>query len=490
MAQQTALMVVSSSLRFADSLVSRVQHDGTEKSAWRTCLFFYSQAAFRLNRSLDSSLGSTADDVQTWLSAAASNIRACHGGFFDVNVTSDIFPLVMLNNVTELISNCLAVNFGFLRQEGIRREGVIKKFSERELLAEKLLLGKTRLHAFGKAAFEFLPETQSQTDKVLKKDGALMKRADCVVAQDGSGNFRTIREALQAAGRRTRRISDFVIRVKQGVYSEIVEVRQSNIVLIGDGVGKTVVTGNRRVADGFTLYESATFKVSGDGFKAVGMTFENTAGVAAGQAVAMASTADRSVFYRCSFKGYQDTLLAQSNRQFYKNCQIYGTVDFIFGNAAAVFQDCTIHLRKPQPGGGLVVTAQDRNGPHENTGFTIHRGRVMAAPDLAPFPQIKAFLGRPWGDFSRTVYLRSTLDTLVDPAGWLAWGGAPPRRCDTLDYGEFENHGTGASTHRRVKWRGYRVIRDRRTAEAYDVDRLINGKVWLPGTGVPFDADF
>ncbi|KAL1802012.1 hypothetical protein ACET3Z_030659 [Daucus carota] len=451
MTQQTALMEVSSLLRFAESLVSRVQHNGTEGSAWRTCLFFYSQAAFRLNRSLDSSLGSTADDVQTWLSAAASNIRACHGGFFDVNVTSDIFPLVMLNNVTELISNCLAVNFGFMQQEeGIKHEGVIK---------------------------------------VLKKDGALMKRADCVVAQDGSGNFRTIREALQAAGRRTRRNSDFVIRVKRGVYSEIVEVRQSNIVLIGDGVDKTVVTGNRRVADGFTLYESATFKVSGDGFKAVGMTFENTAGVAAGQAVAMASTADRSVFYRCSFKGYQDTLLAQSNRHFYKNCQIYGTVDFIFGNAAAVFQDCTIHLRKPQPGGGLVVTAQDRNGPHENTGFTIHRGRVMAAPDLAPFPQIKAFLGRPWGDFSRTVYLRSTLDTLVDPAGWLAWGGAPPRRCDTLDYGEFENHGAGASTHRRVKWRGYRVIRDRRTAETYDVDRLINGKVWLPGTGVPFDAD-
>ena len=127
MAQQTALMEVSSSLRFADSLVSRVQHDGTERSVWRTCLFFYSQAAFRLNRSLDSSLGSTADDVQTWLSAAASNIRACHGGFFDVNVTSDIFPLVMLNNVTELISNCLAVNFGFMQQEeGIRHEGVIK----------------------------------------------------------------------------------------------------------------------------------------------------------------------------------------------------------------------------------------------------------------------------------------------------------------------------------------------------------------------------
>lgn len=200
----------------------------------------------------------------------------------------------------------------------------------------------------------------------------------------------------------------------------------------------------------------------------------------------MASSADRSVFYNCSFKGYQDTLYAESNRQFYKNCQIYGTVDFIFGSAGAVFQDCTIYVRKPIPGSGLVVTAHARNDPHENTGITIHRGRVMAAPELTP--QYKAFLGRPWTDFSRTVYLRCTIDDLVDPAGWMTWKGAPLSRYSTVDYGEFQNNGTGASTDRRVKWPGYHVIDDLRTAEIYDVTSLINGELWLPSTGVPFDA--
>lgn len=229
-------------------------------------------------------------------------------------------------------------------------------------------------------------------------------------------------------------------------------------------------------------------EVSGDGFKAIGITFENTAGVAANQAVAVASTSDRSVFYNCAFKAYQDTLYVQSNRQFYKNCQIFGTVDFIFGNAGAVFQDCTIYARKPITQGGLVVTAQGRNSPHENTGITIHRGRIMAAQELIPFPQYKAFLGRPWGDFSRTVYLRSSIDNLVDPAGWLTWEGAPVSRYSTLDYGEFQNNGAGASTDRRVKWPGYHVIHDIRIAENYDVTALINGQLWLPATGVPFDA--
>ncbi|KAK1402434.1 Pectinesterase [Heracleum sosnowskyi] len=120
----------------------------------------------------------------------------------------------------------------------------------------------------------------------------------------------------------------------------------SNIVLIGDGIDKTVIIGNRRLSNGYTLNDCAIFKVSGDGFKAIGITFENTAGVAANQSVAMASSADRSVFYNCAFKAYQDTLYAQSNRQFYKKCQIYGTLDFIFGNAGAVFQDCKIYVRK------------------------------------------------------------------------------------------------------------------------------------------------
>lgn len=96
--------------------------------------------------------------------------------------------------------------------------------------------------------------------------------------------------------------------------------------------------------------------VSGDGFWARDMTFENTAGPAKEQAVALRVSSDLSAFYRCSFRGYQDTLLLHSQRQFYRDCDIYGTVDYIFGNAAAVLQNCNIFVRKPLHGHGIMIT--------------------------------------------------------------------------------------------------------------------------------------
>ncbi|XP_074379722.1 pectinesterase-like [Apium graveolens] len=447
-AEETALQEVSSALQSIKSLEPKVASNA-ELSAWTTCLVFYDLAVYRLNKTLDTTISSTPDDIQTWLSAAATNIRTCNDGFSHLNVTHNIYPLVISNNVTQLIRNCLAVNYVNTQN----REDMIHD------------------------AFSM---------NISRKYPSLSLRADCVVAQDGSGNYRTISQALSASARRTR--THFVIHVKQGIYNEIVTVTQQNIVLIGDGTDKTVITGNRRLEDGLTLYACASFKVTGDGFKAFLITFQNSAGDT-GQAVAVASSSDCSVFYYCAFKGYQDTLYVSSNRQFYKKCQIDGTVDFIFGNAAAVFQDCTIFVQKPKPGGGLVVTAQDRDHPHDNTGITIHKCTLMRAPELRPFPQYKAFLGRPWSDFARTAYLRSSMTDLVDPAGWMTWQGASPSRYQTVDYGEFQNYGAGASTDRRVKWAGYHVIRDIRTAAAYDVTNLINGNLWLPATGVPFDAD-
>lgn len=226
--------------------------------------------------------------------------------------------------------------------------------------------------------------------------------------------------------------------------------------------------------------------MGGPGFIAKDMTFENTAGVDKGPAVAFASASDRSVFYRCSFKGYQDTLHVHSQRQFYRKCQIWGTVDFIFGNAAVVFQKCHIYVRKPPPGGGLVITAQGRSTPHENTGISIQNSRIMAAPELAPLLKIyKAYLGRPWEDYSRTIFLQSFLGALVHPAGWLQW---PGHRLNSIYYGEYNNTGPGSSTKGRVRWHGYQIIRDTTTANRFTVASMIMGQKWLPGTGVPFTS--
>lgn len=227
--------------------------------------------------------------------------------------------------------------------------------------------------------------------------------------------------------------------------------------------------------------------VAADGFIARGITFRNTAGPQNHQAVALLSEADLSVFYRCGFEGYQDTLYVHSQRQFYKECYIYGTVDFIFGNAAVVFQNCMIYARKPIIGQQNTVTAQGRTDPNQNTGISIHNSRIMAAPELVPvLSSVQTYLGRPWKEYSRTVYLQCYLDTLVNPAGWLEWNGN--FALNTLYYGEYKNTGPRSSTSRRVKWGGYHVITSASVASKFTVENFIAGRSWLPATGVPFVA--
>lgn len=228
--------------------------------------------------------------------------------------------------------------------------------------------------------------------------------------------------------------------------------------------------------------------VTADGFIARGIGFRNTAGPQNHQAVALRSGSDLSVFYRCGFQGYQDTLYVHSQRQFYRECYIYGTVDFIFGNAAVVLQNCMIYARRPMSGQKNTVTAQGRTDPNQNTGISIHNSRVMAAPDLVPvLGSVKSYLGRPWKEYSRTVYMQCYFESLVDPEGWLPWSGS--FALDTLYYGEYRNFGPGSSTSGRVNWKGYRVIQSSTEASQFTVANFIAGRSWLPATGVPFTAN-
>lgn len=225
--------------------------------------------------------------------------------------------------------------------------------------------------------------------------------------------------------------------------------------------------------------------VSADGFWARDMTFENTAGPAKHQAVALRVGSDLSVFYRCSFRGYQDTLFVLSQRQFYRDCHIYGTIDFIFGNAAAVLQNCDIHVRRPMGQQSNMITAQGRTDPNQNTGISIHASRVTPALDFQDVKgSFRTFLGRPWQKFSRTVFMKTDLDGLIDPRGWKEWSGG--FALSTLYYGEHMNYGKGAVTSGRVKWPGFHVLRNPSDADPFTVQRFIQGETWIPGTGVPF----
>ncbi|CAN6468681.1 unnamed protein product [Victoria cruziana] len=314
---------------------------------------------------------------------------------------------------------------------------------------------------------------------------ALQTVGSVVVAKDGSGKYRTIGEAIAAAPANTGSNGYYVINVKAGLYQEYVTIPKSKkyIMLVGDGIGKTIITGNRNVVDGSTTFNSATLAVLGEGFVAIGITVRNTAGPAKHQAVAVRNGADLSTFYKCSFEGYQDTLYTYSMRQFFRECDIYGTVDFIFGNAAVVFQNCNIYARLPMSKQFNTVTAQGRSDPNQNTGISIINCNVAAASDLAGHSDVRTYLGRPWKQYSRTVFIQSNLGSLINPAGWAPWSGDFALK--TLYYGEYNNRGPGAATGGRVKWAGFHVMSSS-DASRFTVSNFIQGGNWLPKTTVPF----
>nr|CAD1837397.1 unnamed protein product [Ananas comosus var. bracteatus] len=413
-------------------------------AAWADCRQLYGSTVRLLTQSAAPTAGS-----QSRLSAAAASLRACRRGFAELGLSA-AWPASPFSgtNLSESVSNLLAVNAALAPP--VDSGG----FLSRRLLQQH----------FSAAA----------TD------------ADVVVAKDGSGDYRTISEAIAAAAAAAAaRRKRFVIYVKEGVYDENVRVTYDvpNLVMIGDGVDRTVVTGSRSVGDGSTTYSSATFSVAGDGFIVRGITFENTAGPQMYQAVAACVESDLAVFYQCSFRGYQDTLYVFSRRQFYRECDIYGTIDFVFGDAAAILQSCNLYIRRPLDGQMNSVTAQGRSDPNENTGIIVHGSVVAAAADLrAVSGAFKSYLGRPWGSYSRTVFMKTLMDGSIDPAGWLPWSGS--FGLNTLYYGEYLNSGAGADTSRRVRWPGYHVMS---TVEAlqFAVRTFLAGGAWIVAAGVP-----
>ncbi|XP_075673152.1 putative pectinesterase/pectinesterase inhibitor 12 [Castanea sativa] len=308
------------------------------------------------------------------------------------------------------------------------------------------------------------------------------------VATDRTGNFTTITDAINFAPNNSYN-ERTIIYVKQGVYEENVEIPdyKPNIVLIGDGADVTLITGNRSMGDGWTTFSSATLAVSGDGFLARDISIENKAGAKKYQAVALRINADLAALYRCSISGFQDTLYVHSFRQFYRECDILGTIDFIFGNAAVVFQGCNIVSRMPMPGQFTVITAQSRDTLDENTGISFQNCSILATNDLySNSSSVKSYLGRPWRVYAQTVYLESYIDNFIDPAGWTQWNSDDDQGLDTLYYGEYDNYGPGSSTDDRVTWPGYHVM-DISDAYNFTVSKFITGDEWLDSTSFPYD---
>ena len=194
--------------------------------------------------------------------------------------------------------------------------------------------------------------------------------------------------------------------------------------------------------------------MSGDGFLARDIYIENKAGAEKHKAVALRVNADFVALYRCFINGFEDTLYVHSFRQFYRECDIVGTIDFIFGNAAAVFQGCNIFSKMPMSSQFTVITAQSRDSPDEDTGISFQNCSILKLNDLSSSSSgVKSYLGRPWGAYSRTVYLNSYIDDFIDPAGWMqSFDDDDIQELNTLYYGEYGNYGPGSLTDDRVTW--------------------------------------
>ncbi|KAL8101003.1 putative pectinesterase/pectinesterase inhibitor 7 [Apium graveolens] len=425
------------------------------------------------------------DNVHTLMSSVLTNTQTCLDGLEEAasSWSSKDGVLIPLVNATKLYSVSLSL---FKRGWVPKTRSVSVSHTPR----------KRGAFVNGRFPFKMVGQNKASVEKIggrkLLQDGGgeyIVVSAIVVVSQDGTGDFLTINEALTLAPNKTA-ASDgyFVIYVTAGVYEEYVSIPKNNryVMMIGDGINQTVITGNRSTTDGFTTFNTATFAVVGPGFVAVNITFRNTAGGENHQAVAMRSGADMSTFYSCSFEGYQDTLYPHSNRQFYTECDIYGTVDFIFGNGAAVLQDCNIYPRLPLSNQFNAITAQGRSDINQNTGISIQNCNIRAADDLASSSGgTQTYLGRPWKLYSRTIYMQSFMDSLINPVGWREWSGT--FALDTLYYAEFSNTGPGSDTSGRVTWTGYRNINET-DAAAFTVSSFISGDNWLPLTGVPYSS--
>ncbi|CDY68790.1 BnaAnng28400D [Brassica napus] len=400
--------------------------------------------------------------VKVWLSATITHEQTCIDGFKGTKGDAGETIKKALKTAVQLTHNALAMVTEMSNYLGQMQ---FTELSSRRLLAQEPSWVDGRVR-------RLLTAPLSEV------------KPDMVVAQDGSGQYKTISEAMQNVPKNKN--VTFVVYIKTGVYKEFVQVDRtmSDLVFIGDGPDKTVITGEKSFQDGITTYRTATVAIIGDRFIAKNMGFQNTAGAAKHQAVGIRVLSDQSIFYNCRFDGYQDTLYAHSHRQFYRDCTISGTIDFLFGDAAAVFQNCILLVRKPLPNQACPITAHGREDPKETTGFVLQGCTIAGEADyLAVKETSKAYLGRPWKAYSKTIIMDTFIPDFIAAEGWQQWKGN--FGIDTLFYSEARNTGPGAGVTGRVTWPGIKKLSDEDIL-GYTPAKYIQGDEWIPSKGVPY----
>ncbi len=302
------------------------------------------------------------------------------------------------------------------------------------------------------------------------------------VAQDGSGNYKSIQEAVNSV--RDLGEEEVKIYIKNGIYKEklIIPSWKTKIALIGESAENTIITSNdysgKPNPDGkdqfgnvkFSTYTSFTVLVQGNDIHLENLNIINSAG-RVGQAVALHVEGDRFTAKNCSFRGNQDTLYAaiENSRQYYLNCYIEGTTDFIFGKATVVFQNCTIKSLSDS-----YITAASTSA-QQKFGFVFLNCKLIADSMVT-----KAYLGRPWRPYAKTVFIKCDLGKHILPEGWNPWKGDKmfPDKELTVFYAEYKSKGDGASPKARLPWT--KQLTDQE-AKSYTLENILGGvDQWNP----------
>lgn len=267
-----------------------------------------------------------------------------------------------------------------------------------------------------------------------------------VVARDGTGEFRTIQEAIEVC----RAFMDYhkVIYIKKGTYKEKIVIPQwlQNIELVGEDRDQTVITFDDHAniktpqyQQGIGTFRTYTLKIEANDITLKNLTVENNA-ARLGQAVALHTEGDRLLFVNCRFLGHQDTIYTgmPRTRMLFKDCYICGTTDFIFGPSTAWFEGCAIHCLS-----NSYITAAS-TPKDADYGYVFNNCKITVANNVE-----KEYLGRPWRDYGYTLFMNCELPAQILPEGWHRW---EPQREKTARYLEYNNRGAGADRSHRVAW--------------------------------------
>ncbi|XP_019454125.1 PREDICTED: putative pectinesterase/pectinesterase inhibitor 28 [Lupinus angustifolius] len=465
------------------NILHGLEKEPRSKSALETCKQLMDLSIGEFIRSLETisdfnltNLDEILGNLKVWLSGAVTYQDTCLDGF--ENTTSEASKKMkeLLTTSMHMSSNVLAIITEMA--DTVTDWNVTRLLGGRRLLEESKNENSFNLPTW--------VDDAASVHKILAETPFKIK-PNVTVALDGTGDFKSINKALKKVPSDNEK--PFVIYIKKGIYHEYVHVTKdmTNVVFIGDGGDKTRITGNKNFIDGVNTYNTTTVAIQGDHFIAINMGFENSAGPHKHQAVAIRVQADKSIFYKCQFDGYQDTLYAHTHRQFYRDCIISGTIDFIFGDAIAVFQNCTFIVRKPMSNQNCIVTAQGRKDRHQPTGIVIQGGSIVADPMLqAAKLDHKSYLARPWKNFSRTIFMDTFIDGFIDPEGFLAWQGEQgPMHMNTCFYSEYHNYGPGSDKSKRAHWAGIWNLNSK-AAHLFQPSKFFHGDDWIEDAGIPY----